>query len=257
MNSHLEKPKLLPLARLDTSSPVPLYHQIETDLRHMMSSGVLAPGDALPPETDMAGQYGVGRHTMRMALSRLVAAGLLARRAGRGTVVRSQPDRRHFYLDRSFTRQMEEMGMQAHSKVISLASGTINPSAPDPLSGHADAAYFTLERLRYGDATPIGLQTTTILTALCPGIEAFDFSSHSLYDVLANHFHLIVTRITHTVGAVLAERDQAKLLDIHPRDPLLLVKTCAYLENDRLIEYTTTYYRADQYEYRTTHTYPN
>jgi GntR family transcriptional regulator len=251
------KARLLPFLKLDPNSPVPLYHQIEQDLRQMMAVGILAPGDALPPETDMAEQYGVGRHTMRMALSRLVAGGLLARRAGRGTVVRSQPDRRHFYLDRSFTRQMEEMGMQARSKVISTSADTLELNLPDPLGKHAGAACFKVERLRYGDETPIGLQTTTILTALCPDIEQFDFMTHSLYDVLSNHYHLIVTRITHTVGAVLAERDQAKLLDIHPRDPLLLVKTSAYLENDDLIEFTTSYYRADQYEYRTTHTYPS
>lgn len=246
------KPKHLPLAKLDEGSPIPLYHQIEIDLRELITNGILTPGDALPPETELAERYGVGRHTMRMALGRLVVDGLLARRAGRGTVVRSQIDRRHFHLDRSFTRQMAEMGMHASSHVLRATDGTIDHNAPAILHHKIGAGCFILERLRFGDHIPIGLQTTVIVTALCPGIGTFDFTALSLYQILADEYNLVVNRIMHTVGAVLADREQAKWLHIQPRDALLLVKTSAYLENGDLIEFTTSYYRADQYEYSTT-----
>jgi GntR family transcriptional regulator len=245
----------LPLAAVDLNSPVPLYHQIENNLRHLITTGVLEPDDTLPPEKDLSRVYGVGRHTVRMALSRLVADGLIARQPGRGTFIRYQPDRTRFYLDRSFTQQMAELGMRAHSWVLRTTNGTIDQTSPPPLRGKMGAWYFRVERLRYGDDRPIGLQTTTILTELCPGIISYNFNERSLYEILATEYRLNINRITHVVSAVVADRFQAELLQIAVGDPLLLVKTSAYLENETIIEYTVSYYRADQYEYSTTHTY--
>src|SRR5262249_24808309 len=91
----------LPVKPVDPDSPVPLYHQIEVDLRVLIQSGQLAPDDVLPPESELCHVYGVGRQTMRMALARLVDDNLIARRAGQGTFVKAQHDRMQFYLDRS------------------------------------------------------------------------------------------------------------------------------------------------------------
>src|SRR5690606_11013840 len=105
---------------------------------------------------------------------------------GRGTFVKEKPDRNKFYLDRSFTRQMADMGVEAHSTVLAKAGGMIDANAPAALRSKANAPFFYLRRLRLGDGEPIGLQSTTIVTERCPGIERYDFSVHSLYDVLSN-----------------------------------------------------------------------
>ncbi len=52
--------------------------------------GVVAPGDALPPERDLAARFSVSRDTVREAIRSLADAGYLTRRRGRygGTFVR-------------------------------------------------------------------------------------------------------------------------------------------------------------------------
>jgi GntR family transcriptional regulator len=240
---------------VDHKSPIPLYHQIETDLRGLIKSGQLEPGDILPPELELSRVYGVGRQTIRMALSRLATADVIARQAGRGTFVKSPPDQMKFYLDRSFTRQIADMGMKPRSKVIETATGIIGEDVPNVEGVQDGARYFLLTRLRLGDGQPIGLQSATIIADLCPGIENLDFNKRSLYDVLSNEFQLVISQIEHTVSAALADEFQAKTLKIHVNDPLLLVKTNAFLDSGQLIEFTTTYYRADKYEYSTTHTF--
>lgn len=245
----------LPLRVLDHSSPIPLYHQIETDLKQLILSGDLAPDDVLPPENDLSRVYGVGRHTMRMALSRLTRDGFISRQAGRGTFIRYRKSRTRFYLDRSFTRQMADMGMKAHSRVIRTSNGVLDEHSPAQLRQNLGAAYFSMSRLRFGDDEPVGLQTTTILTRLCPGIETQDFNEQSLYDVLFNVYKLVITRIVHTISACIADRSQADLLNVKLGAPLLLVNTCAYVDQGEMIEFTVSYYRADKYEYSTTHTY--
>lgn len=243
----------LKLTAPDPDSPVPLYHQVETDLRRLIRAGELPPGGVVPPEQELSRGYGVSRHTMREALSRLVRDDLITRTAGRGTFVQPPPDRATFYLNRSFTRQMAEMGREAHSQVLECSRGTIGETAPEPLHEHRGASYLRLLRLRFGDHEPIGLQHATVAAERCPGLEAYDFTRRSLYDVLAREYGLSITKIRHTVGAQSAGKKHAALLDVAAGDPLLLVRTTALLDTGEVIEHTTSRYRADRYEYRTAH----
>jgi GntR family transcriptional regulator len=251
---HAKLPSL-PLHPVDKHSPVPAYHQVELDLRNLIQSGALNPADTLPPETELSKLYGVGRQTVRMALSRLVTDRLITRQAGRGTFILTPPDRSRFYLDQSFTRQMAEMGMQPASQVLELATGTLDSSAPRPLHPRLGAPYLYLVRLRLGDDQPIGLQYSTIVIDRCPALPSHDFADHSLYEVLANHYHLAIGEIAHSITAVAADAHQSAALQVPLKAPLLQVNTLTSLEGGEVIEFSRSYYRADLYEYSTTHTY--
>ena len=140
----------LPYSPVDPHSPVPLYHQIYLDLRQMIQRGLIAPGGMLPPEMDICQAYSVGRQTVRQAIARLVDEDLVERFAGRGTFVRDQPSHTQFFLDRSFSQQMREMGRVPHSRLLSQQIGTVNLDIP-ALQAYHDTPCLTLERLRLGD----------------------------------------------------------------------------------------------------------
>jgi GntR family transcriptional regulator len=61
--------------------------QVADDLRGMIESGELRPGDRLPGEAEMAQLYGVSRDTIRRATLELSEEGLLVILHGRGTYV--------------------------------------------------------------------------------------------------------------------------------------------------------------------------
>jgi GntR family transcriptional regulator len=73
-------------ARLDPSSPVPLYHQLAEAVRADIAAGTLSPGDRLPALRAAADAWGVNLHTVRHAYRALAEAGLV-RTAGRGSIV--------------------------------------------------------------------------------------------------------------------------------------------------------------------------
>lgn len=56
--------------------------QVEHQLKEAILSGQFAQGDKLPPETELAGQFGVSRPTVREALGGLVSAGLIRKVPG-------------------------------------------------------------------------------------------------------------------------------------------------------------------------------
>ncbi|MEZ4703275.1 MAG: GntR family transcriptional regulator [Rhodothermales bacterium] len=239
---------------IDPASPIPLYYQVESDLRRLIAAEVLGPGVTIPAEHDLCATYGVSRHTMRTALSRLVADNLIARSAGRGTVVCTPEARIPFSLDRSFSRQIAELGQAARSIVLGQAAGRVGAGHPEALHAAAGRPCLDLLRLRLGDEDPIGIQQTTVLTERCAGLETFDFTDASLYEVLAGHFRLDIQKIHHTIAAASADAEQAERLDVAPGTPLLVVRTTAYLHDDAVIEHTVSHYRSDRYEYAITHT---
>lgn len=244
----------LPYSTVDTHSPVPLYHQIYLDLRRMIQAGIIVPGGMLPPELEISQAYNVGRQTVRQAIARLVDDDLLERFAGRGTFVREQPSHIQFFLDRSFSQQMRELGRVPHSRVLSLQQGSVDSNLIPALQGYSNQPCITLERLRLGDDEPVCHQVSTILTECCPGIEQQDFENQSMYEILSTRYHLTITRIDHIVRAIAADEYRADLLNVAEGTPLLFVGTTTYLDDEQVIEHTASYYRADRYEYSTTQT---
>lgn len=244
----------LPYSTVDTHSPVPLYHQIYLDLRRMIQSGIIPAGGMLPAEIEISQAYNVGRQTVRQAIARLVDDDLLERFAGRGTFVRAQPSHTQFFLDRSFSQQMRELGRVPHSRVLSIQNGVVDSDVLPALQGYNGQACVTLERLRLGDEEPICQQISTILTERCPGIEQQDFENQSMYEILSTRYHLSITRIDHVVRAIAADEYRADLLNVTGGTPLLFVGTTTYLDDGQIIEHTASYYRADRYEYSTTQT---
>lgn len=71
----------------------PMTESVIQQLRGMIQSGELRPGDRLPPEQQLAVQVGTSKNTVREAVRALVSARILDVRRGDGTYVTSlQPD---------------------------------------------------------------------------------------------------------------------------------------------------------------------
>lgn len=76
---------------LDRAAPAPIGDQLAARLRAAIAGGAYLPGQRLPTEHDLCRDLGVSRTTVRRALGRLTAEGLLIRHAGRGTFVAPPP----------------------------------------------------------------------------------------------------------------------------------------------------------------------
>lgn len=64
--------------------------QVERALLDLLDNGSLVPGQRLPSELELASQFGVSRATMREAIARLRADGLVSTKPGRGAMVESR-----------------------------------------------------------------------------------------------------------------------------------------------------------------------
>ena len=62
---------------------------IEQQLEFLILEGTLRPGEKLPPERELAKQFDVSRPSLREAIQRLEAKGLLLRRQGAALLSRA------------------------------------------------------------------------------------------------------------------------------------------------------------------------
>lgn len=66
------------------------YKQIADELRSEIMSGSLEAGKRLPPERELCGRWNVERTTLRRALALLAEEGLIEKKSGYGSIVRSR-----------------------------------------------------------------------------------------------------------------------------------------------------------------------
>jgi DNA-binding LacI/PurR family transcriptional regulator len=76
---------------INRDSSTPLHEQLLNQVRHLILSGVWAPGDLLPSESELQRQLKISRSTIRQALSNAEAQGLIERVPGKGTFVTRSP----------------------------------------------------------------------------------------------------------------------------------------------------------------------
>jgi GntR family transcriptional regulator len=241
--------------RVDQHDPVPLYHQIYLQIRKLIVQGTLTEGDSLPYEKELIDHYGVGRHTVRKALEKLSAEGLIESFPGRGTFIRKPPTQQNFYIDRSFTQQMADLGLEVRSIVVEQKESRITEDSPQSLHNKLGSPCLQLNRVRCGGELALGFQKATILLDRCPGLEEHDFNTESLYCVISTDFHLEIGDIHHQIGAGLADREQAETLGVEEGTPILLESSTTYLVDGEPIESTLSYYRADEYRYNMRYRY--
>ncbi len=77
--------------QLDLRSRTPIYTQIVTQIRNLLASGQLGPGDQLPTMRELASELGVNFNTVARAYHILDESGLISTQHGRGTYILDQP----------------------------------------------------------------------------------------------------------------------------------------------------------------------
>lgn len=81
------------LFRLDLETGVPLYQQVVEQVRRMIASGTILPGDRLPTVRELAAELVVNPNTVAHAYQMLEQAGVVETRRGQGTFACEPPAR--------------------------------------------------------------------------------------------------------------------------------------------------------------------
>jgi GntR family transcriptional regulator len=232
------------VGRFREGNPSPLYLQLQQLIRDAIGADILTPGDAIPPERDLAVEYEVARITVRKAIVGLVEEGLLTRRRGAGTFVTGRVEKSFSKLS-SFTEDMAARGRKASSSWISRAAGKVNPEEAMMLGLSPGAPVLRFARIRYADDEAMALEFSTI-AGYC--LSSVDMVQDSLYSALEKAGNRPV-RALQRLRAVPFGSEHARMLGVDPGHPGLLIERRAFLRDGRPAEVTRSYYRGDAYDF--------
>lgn len=228
---------------------VPLYRQIQSDLRERIQRGELSPGTRLETEQELMARYEVSRATVRQALAGLVGDGLVEIRRGLGTYVRKAAMEHRLGGFYSYSREIERHGRRPGTRVRDLAVEPAGPRVAALLEIEPGDAVVALGRIRLADDEPLVAETSYLPADRFPGLERFDFSRRSLYDTLTSDFGVRPVRARETFEPVLMSEDEAEVLEGAAGGPALRVERTTYDADGRVIEYCQSTVRADRYHY--------
>jgi GntR family transcriptional regulator len=226
---------------IDQTSPVPVFVQVEQDIRRQILSGAYKSGDRLPRETELAKIYGISRMTVRHALEGLANSKMIRRAHGVGTTVISPPAPLIFNLGLmvSFSDQLRQQGYSLKT-VIDMQS-IVRP--PDHISKalrmRAGEKAVAIRRVRVVENHPLALTTSWLSAKRFPGLVERELSQGSLWATLEEHYGIAVKNSENAVEVITATALEAHLLHLGAESELLSFSGVVYDTTDEPVEYMT------------------
>ena len=231
------------MRRLDRTAAVPLWQQLLTDLRARLAEGAFTVD--FPGELALAEQYAVSRHTVREALRRLRAEGVVTAARGRRPQLAPVEVEQPLGALASLFAAVESRGLEQRSIVRALdvrADGVV--AARLGLEESTPLVY--LERLRLAGPEPLALDRVWLPAEIARPLLGADFTHTALYDELSQHCGVRLTGGREQVRAVLATRGERALLHLPAGAALLMVERTGCLHG-RPLEFRHTLVRGDRY----------
>jgi GntR family transcriptional regulator len=225
-----------------------LSDQVAGVIRDRIRSGQYQPKQSLPSIADLALELGVGRTSLREALSRLESQGLIEIHHGKGIYVVESKVETSSQL-RSFSETIIALGMKPSSRVIKKMIETADAPLAEKLKILPGEHINYLMRLRLADDLPMAIEVSITPCKLFPDLLQKDGLTNSLYEVFKKGYQKEVYSALRTIEAVLTHPDENKLLELQGRQPALKIDTIAFDQNHFPLEWGKSIYRADRYKF--------
>lgn len=226
----------------------PLWQRILSDLEQRILHGELV--DRFPTDRELVEHYGVSRHTVREAVQRLRARGLVERERGRGSFVRPDQVRQPVGTLYSLFRAVEDAGLEQRSEVLALAEVT-DADAAARLELPAGSPLVHLQRLRYAGSDPLALDAVWLPAEVARPLLEVAWERTALYDELATRCDVRLTGADEVIEPVMPDDDARTLLRLDADEALFNIERTGRTDA-RPIEWRVTLVRGRRFAFTST-----
>jgi GntR family transcriptional regulator len=241
----------MPSMRIDTTSNVPLYAQLEGILAADIESGQLRPGTQLPPEDSLVARFSVSRTTVRAAVQNLARRGLVEIRRGRGTFVSRPKLTQELSGLTGFVEDMQALGKQATARLVDQGVIPAAEAVAQHLQLEKGTPVVRIRRVRLADGTPISLDETYLPHDVGIKVMANDLEVEPIFTLLEQKYDLPLIEADYRLEAVAANTDVAVALQVPLGSPIFLIERTSYCADRAPVDYERLYYRGDQIRFVT------
>ena len=196
------------------------FAMIATDITEQITSGAYNPGDRLPTIPELCDRYHVSKITVKRAMDRLAMRGLVARRRGSGTFVRSNS------LSQDYIRPETSLKFKLHEFEVR------HPSASVAQFLRLDESEFVfhIHRTRIEDGSPRADEFLFLPIRLVPRMRE-DQARTDFTAYLSDEYGLRKSSVNQYARAILPDANTMQKLAIDVPTPLLEVEYTLFLDD--------------------------
>lgn len=242
------------------------YRQIVEAIRAEILAGTRAPGERLPSENELAGFYKTSRPTVRRALARLKADGLIVTEQGRGAFVRPKPHvrllltggnyRKHRSLGLpGFNAQVLEQGQSPEQRLLNVTTVPAAPEIALRLDIDEGAGVVLRQRIFLIDGHPVALCDSYYPADLARGTAIAEHRKikggvHALIEDVDGPIKRMISRSIDEIAARMPTPSESDALHLTPGTPVARILRTVYDSEDHPVEVQDTVATADRHEFR-------
>ncbi len=200
----------------------------------------------MPTEAHLSARFGVNRHTVRHALSHLVAEGLVRTRRGAGAFVAATPTDYPIGERVRFHENLLAAGRKPEKRILHIECRAATTGEARALAIEDGAPVCGCHGLSFADGAPIALFESVFPLDRVAGIDQHLTDTSSVTDALTRAGVADYTRASTRLTAVVADVTQALQLHLHEGDPLLRSTSVNVDAKGLPVEYGRTWFAGDR-----------
>lgn len=239
-------------ARKTRKPAMPRYLQLAGDLREAIMGGEFVDGAQFPTESALCERYKVSRFTVREALRRLQAEGLIERKRGSGTTVQ-RAAARGGTLHQPLSNVGEILQYARDTQVVYALSGhgPLPAGVAEQIGAGTAGEWTCLHGVRRHefDALPIASTQAYFHERLADAVERLDLAAGTLFSQIERLAGIAIGKVTQDIQAVAADAGVADALELEPDAPVLRILRCYYGTDGELFEISVSHHPGDRFAY--------
>lgn len=222
----------------------PMYLQLREIIRNKIEDGEFAPGTSIPTENELAETYGVNRLTVRSAIETLANEGILKKIQGKGMFVLGKKMEKNLDTLGGFTQMFKEHHMNPDIKILAKRVRKAGTKYGDIFGISPEEQIYYIKCLNVANETPYSIEEILIPQYILPKLEGIDLSVFTLEEVFG-FYGIKVKEAYQMLDLTQLEQSDARMLGINSELAVLLFECVSHDTDNRVIEFSRTYSRAD------------
>jgi len=215
---------------IDRNKHIPLYIQLKEDLIEKIKSGVWGVECQIPTEKLLMEENGVGRVTVREALSLLVNEGYLYKKQGIGTFIAKRQPSLGFEPLISLTYSLMARGVSPHNVVVEKDMIIPDKKFLSKLKWKKIRPYCFLKRIRYAENTPIAIEESYFSEEFKDIEKNFDLKG-SLAKIILEELKLTIRKVEQVVVPRVPTKEEQSILNIDENTLVLNLERWIFIED--------------------------
>lgn len=232
----------------------PRYAVVAQTLLDKILSGRYPVDTNLPTEHVLCKQFNISRHTARAALRQLQELGMVSRRAGVGTIVKSNRIVQRYIQVGDTVSDLHQYAQDIILRVKEASDIEVNVPTAELLGCPQGQPWLKLHglRVRGEDILPISLTDIYVARAYRGVLADYEDSNMPIHSLIQKRYGVEPAEVRQQITATILKEGDAEKLHSTPGAPALKITRHYFSEAGELFEVAINLYPAERFTYSNT-----